>query len=128
MKDLPRKTILIVDDVPENIDVLAAILSDDYNVKIAINGEKTIKIASKTPPDLILLDIMLPDLDGYEVCRRLKQNDATKKIPVIFVTAGDEIADETLGFEAGAVDFLTKPVNPHLVRASVKTHLAVENF
>ena len=121
-----RRTILIVDDAPENIVILDRMLNRDYKVKASISGEKALHIAqSKDPPDLILLDIIMPGMDGYQVCRRLKQSSATKKIPVIFVTSKDEEKDETEGFSAGAVDFITKPVSEPIVRARVKTHLAL---
>lgn len=113
-----KKVVLVVDDASENIDVLTGILSPEYTVKAAINGERALKIAtSENKPDLILLDIMMPEMDGYEVCRRLKANKQTKAIPVIFVTAKGEVSDETLGFELGAVDYITKPVSPPIVRA-----------
>ncbi len=119
-----RQSILIVDDTPENIDVLNGILNQDYRIKAALNGERALKIAlSETPPDLILLDIMMPGMDGYEVCNRLKASAATRRIPVIFVSAKGDVADETRGFETGAVDYITKPVSPPIVRARVKTHL-----
>lgn len=124
-KTISRQTILVVDDTPENIDVLRGILSDDYRVKAAINGEKALKIAFASPPDLILLDIMMPKMNGYEVCQKLKQNPRTKRIPVIFVTAMGEIEDETRGFELGAVDYITKPVSPPIVRARVQSQLAL---
>lgn len=123
---LRKQTVLAVDDVPENIEVLAEILGADYQVKVALNGERALKIAgSPEPPDLILLDVMMPEMDGYEVCRQLKASAATQKIPIIFVTARGEVHDETLGFAVGAVDYITKPVSPPIVRARVKTHLAL---
>jgi len=127
MNDLfSKQTILAVDDVPENLAVLRGILSADYRVKVALNGEKALKIAlSDTPPDLILLDIMMPEMSGYEVCSRLKADPRTMKIPVIFVTAMGETEDETQGFKLGAVDYITKPVSPPVVHARVKTHLAL---
>ena len=119
-----KDTILVVDDIPENIDVLDGILKNLYNVKVAINGSMALKIAeSKDPPDLILLDIMMPEMDGFEVCRKLKENSKTKNIPVIFVTAKGEVQDESHGFYLGAVDYITKPVSPSIVEARVKTHL-----
>ncbi|WP_428355415.1 HD domain-containing phosphohydrolase [Methyloprofundus sp.] len=119
-------TLLIVDDTPENIDVLRGILKQDYKIKVASNGEKALRIAqSESAPDLILLDIMMPEMDGYEVCKRLKTNYATAKIPVIFVTAKDETADESLGFDIGAVDYITKPVSPPLVLRRVRTQLSL---
>jgi len=123
---LGKQTILVVDDAPENIDVLTGVLGDEYKVKVALNGPKALVIAgSANPPDLILLDIMMPEMDGYEVCTRLKKDSSTKGIPVIFVTAMDEIKDEAKGFELGAVDYITKPISPPIVCARVKTQLAL---
>src|SRR6185369_2170522 len=102
MKNRHKQTILIVDDIPANIDILSAILKENYTVKAATSGQKALVIAeSITPPDLILLDVMMPDMDGYEVCRRLKENPLTRRIPVIFVTARGEIEDESTGFACG---------------------------
>ncbi|RCU50943.1 two-component system response regulator [Corallincola luteus] len=130
MKDVTndKATILVVDDTPENIDVLAGLLRDDYNVKAAKNGEIALKIAHLSPPpELILLDIMMPGIDGYEVCRRLKEDPVTKHIPVIFVTAKISPEDELRGLELGAVDYITKPISPPIVKARVKTQLALFN-
>jgi len=119
--------ILIVDDTPENVDVLASILRQHYHIKVALNGEKALKIANSTPPpDLILLDVMMPEIDGYEVCRQLSAAPATRDIPVIFVTAKAEVEDETHGFALGAVDYITKPVSPPVVEARVRTQLALK--
>ena len=103
MSDSRKKnTVLVVDDSPENIDLLGDVLSRDYNIKVASNGAKALKIAvAENSPDIILLDIMMPDMDGYEVCRRLKSNTKTQDIPVIFVTSMSEIQDETKGLEVG---------------------------
>ncbi len=122
---LQKQTILVVDDAPENLDVIKELLIPDYIVKAAINGKTAIKIATTLPPDLILLDIMMPEMDGYEVCRRLKADPDTSKIPVIFVTAMSESIDEQRGFSVGAIDYVTKPINPDTVRARVRTHLAL---
>ena len=119
------QTVLVVDDTPENIDVLVGILKDEYHVKAAINGEMALKIVHATPPDIILLDIMMPGIDGYEVCRRLKADYTTRHIPVIFITAKIGMQDEIMGFELGAVDYITKPVSPPIVKARVRTHLAL---
>ena len=121
-EDADKPTILIVDDVPDNISVLGNILAD-YNLKAANSGAKALEIASRFRPDIILLDIMMPEMDGYAVCTRLKRNLHTKNIPVIFVTAMDEVTDEARGFELGAVDYITKPISPSVVRARVKTHI-----
>ncbi len=119
-----KATILIVDDIPENIDVLRGILKDKYKLKIAMDGQKALKIANNDPkPDIILLDIMMPGMDGYEVCRQLKENYQTAEFPVIFVTAKGEIDDESHGFDVGAVDYITKPVSAPLVLRRVQTHL-----
>jgi len=124
--ELSKQTILVVDDVPENIAVLKGVLSDGYKVKFALNGVMALKIAiSETPPDLILLDIMMPEMNGYEVCSRLKEDPRTKKIPVIFVSAMSEVNDEAQGFELGAVDYITKPVSPAIVLARVRSQLAL---
>ena len=119
-----KKTILVVDDVPENIDILKSILTPEYQVKAALSGELALKIADSAPrPDLILLDVVLPGLSGFETCRQLKEKDSTKTIPVIFVTSRDDPEDESEGFALGGMDYIHKPVNPHIVRARVKTHL-----
>jgi len=121
-----KQIILVVDDTPDNIDVLSGILRPDYKVKAALNGDKALKIAETEPqPDIILLDIMMPGMDGYEVCNKLKSNPATAKIPIIFVTAKTEVEDEQKGFELGAVDYITKPVSPPIVQARVRTQLAM---
>jgi len=121
-----KSTILVVDDTPENIDVLSGVLRAEFRVKAALNGEKAIRIANAEPrPVMILLDIMMPGMDGYEVCRQLKDNPATAKIPVIFITAKSEDKDERKGLELGAVDYITKPINPSIVLARVHTHLAL---
>lgn len=124
-KEQPK--ILIVDDERYNIHVLVNILKADYRTIIAKNGEEALKRAYAAPaPDLILLDIMMPGIDGYEVCKQLKTDPQTKEIPVIFVTAMSEIKDETRGLELGAIDYLTKPINPSIVLARVKNHLALQ--
>ncbi|MEW6677098.1 MAG: two-component system response regulator [Pseudomonadota bacterium] len=123
MQDKP--TVLVVDDVPENIDILGGILKTGYRVRAATNGPTALSLALKSPPDLILLDIMMPGMDGYEVCRQLKSHQATRKIPVIFVTAMGEVEDESRGFDVGCVDYITKPVSPPIVLHRVKTHIAL---
>ncbi|MBI2383442.1 MAG: two-component system response regulator [Gammaproteobacteria bacterium] len=125
---MPKATILVVDDTPGNIDVLHGILRGDYLVRAATTGEKALALAKAQPhPDLILLDVMMPGMDGYEVGRRLKADFETGGIPVIFVTAMNEIENEARGFELGAVDYITKPVNPAIVRARVRAQLALYN-
>jgi putative two-component system response regulator len=121
-----KSTILAVDDTPENLDVVKGVLGANYIVKAATSGPMALKIADKQTPDLILLDIMMPEMDGYEVCRRLKENKQTKDVPVIFLTAMDQTTDEAQGFELGAADYITKPVNPPILEARVATHLALK--
>lgn len=128
MDEKQAQTILIVDDIPENIDALAGVLRKDYQIKAARDGKRALEIAAgETQIDLILLDIMMPGVDGYEVCRQLKAHRVTRKIPVIFVTAMDEVANEKKGFEIGGVDFISKPISAPIVEARVKTHLALYN-
>jgi putative two-component system response regulator len=123
------KKVLIVDDATENICILVEILKDQYDVSVAINGEKALKIAAMDPSvDLILLDIMMPEMDGYEVFTKLKANPKTANIPVIFVTALNAVDNEAKGLDLGAVDYITKPFNPALVRARVKNHLELKNY
>jgi putative two-component system response regulator len=122
-----KATILVVDDTPDNLSLMTSLLKETYRVKVANNGEKALLIArSDNPPDLVLLDIMMPEMDGYEVCRRLKDNPATCNIPVIFLTAKSEIEDERKGLDGGAVDYITKPISPPIVLARVKTHLSLK--
>lgn len=130
MKALNSKpTILVVDDTPDNIDLLRAVLEDDYRTKIAVNGERALKIAAGSDqPDLILLDIMMPGMSGYDVCRALKADPSTANIPVIFVTAMSEVADEQLGLALGAVDYITKPISAPLVLARIKTQLGMKRM
>ena len=124
-----KKTILVVDDAPANIQVVNSILKDTYKVRIATNGAKALELVNVAPaPDLILLDVMMPGIDGYEVCARLKSDPGTKDIPVIFLTAQTETADETRGFEVGAVDYIHKPFSPAVVKARVQTHLVLRGI
>ncbi|MFH1871081.1 MAG: HD domain-containing phosphohydrolase [Pseudomonadota bacterium] len=117
--------LLIVDDEPQNLAALRQILAPDYQLVFARNGAEAIAAATKHVPSLILLDIEMPDMDGYAVCRALKSDPRTQHIPVIFETNLSEVADETNGFSAGAVDYIVKPVSPPIVRARVKTHLSL---
>ena len=119
----PHQTILIVDDEITNIKVLSALLRDDQKIVFATDGTTALERAQTKKPDLVLLDIMMPGLDGYQVCRKLKENPLTAHIPVIFVTAKDQEQDEADGFAAGAIDFITKPFSPLLVKARVRNHL-----
>ncbi|WP_244899870.1 response regulator [Rhodoferax fermentans] len=122
-----KATVLVVDDTPDNLSLVSGLLRDDYIVRVANNGEKALRIASsEQPPDLILLDIMMPGMDGYEVCQRLKADPKARDIRVIFLTAKAEIEDERKGFELGAVDYITKPISPPILQERVKTHLALK--
>jgi serine phosphatase RsbU (regulator of sigma subunit) len=129
LDDSAKKVILIADDVPENIEVLGKILAENYQVKIATNGFEALEIARtpNAPPDLILLDVMMPFLDGYEVCRALKKDPATSDIPIIFLTALSNQGDEYAGLELGAIDFLTKPFIPHAIELRVQNHLELHH-
>ena len=124
--DNRRHSVLIVDDTPANLALLSELLREDYRTRVANSGERALQIvASDSPPDLILLDVMMPGMTGYEVCRRLKADPATRHIPVIFVSALNEVDDETKGLDLGGVDYVTKPISPPIVRARVRTHLTV---
>ena len=117
---------LIVDDTPANLALLSEVLHDDYRTLVATSGERALQLANAPDaPDLILLDVVMPHLSGYEVCARLKQNPATRDIPVIFVSAQHEVEDETRGLGLGGVDFLAKPISPPIVKARVRTHLTL---
>ena len=119
-----QKLILIVDDTPTNIGVISGALRDSYKTKIATNGPKALSLAcAEEKPDLILLDIMMPEMDGYEVCMRLKAEPSTREIPVIFLTGQTSAEDETRGFEVGAVDYVHKPFSPAVVKARVRSHI-----
>jgi putative two-component system response regulator len=120
-------TILAVDDAPVNLSLITGLLKSHYRVKVANSGEKALRIVhSDLPPDLVLLDVMMPDLDGIEVCRRLKADPRTQHIPVIFLTAMSKSEDERIGLEVGAVDYITKPISPPILLARVRTHLQLK--
>ncbi|MEW6502122.1 MAG: response regulator [Thermodesulfobacteriota bacterium] len=125
MKQLSQCSVLLVDDTVENVDILIGVMGDFYEMMVATDGRSALEIAQNGAPDLILLDIMMPGMDGYEVCRRLKESESTREIPVIFLTAMAETADKTRGFRLGAVDYITKPFDVEEVRARVKTHLSL---
>lgn len=118
--------LLIVDDQPVNIQALYQAFSDDHQVLMATSGAQALALAASAQPDLVLIDVVMPDMNGHEVCRRLKAEPATRDIPVIFVTAHDDEAAEMLGLELGAVDFINKPISSNIVRARVKTHLTLK--
>ncbi|WP_415717085.1 hybrid sensor histidine kinase/response regulator [Maridesulfovibrio sp.] len=125
---MEKARVLIVDDMSVNIEMLSELLSTEYRVSVALNGFDAIELATSAPmPDLILLDIMMPGIDGYQVCKILKENEESRNIPVIFVTSRSEVQSEEKGFEFGAVDYVVKPFNPAVVLARVKTHIALYN-
>ncbi len=121
-------TILIVDDLPDNIRLLGEILKSDYQILVATNGQDAIALAEEKRPDLILLDIMMPDMNGYEVCERLRDATTTRDIPIIFVTAMNQIENEVVALELGAIDFLTKPVHPVITKLRVKNQLELKKY
>ncbi|MEE8350313.1 MAG: response regulator, partial [Acidobacteriota bacterium] len=117
-------TVMIVEDEPVNIDILVETLGEDYEIAVALSGEEALEDIFNLKPDLILLDIRMPGMDGYEVCRRLKADEMTRAIPIVFVTALDDTADRRLGLDLGAVDYITKPFEPDDVRAKVGEYIA----
>lgn len=119
--------ILVVDDESLNVTVLGDLLKDDYTVMVAKNGKQALKVVDKQRPDLVLLDIMMPEMDGYEVCRHLKNDPATKNIPVIFISAMGQEEDETKGLELGAVDYIRKPISPAITKSRIRTHIELRN-
>lgn len=125
MSDSNVPVVLVVDDTETNIDILVEIFSSAYEVSVAMDGETALETAFDEVPDIILLDIMMPEMDGYEVCRRLKADARTRDVPVVFVTAKTAVEDETKGLALGAVDYITKPISPPLVLARVRNHLAL---
>ena len=123
-----KQTVLIVDDMTSNIEVLNSILGSDYEVLFATNGHEAIDIAYEQVPDLILLDVIMPDMDGYAVCSYLKAEDKTRDIPVIFVTSMDQEDDESRGLDAGGIDYITKPLRPSIIKARVRNHLELKRY
>lgn len=128
LREPTRPTILVVDDTPANLALLGQMLKGDYRVKLANNGQRALDLAHTAPPDLVLCDVMMPGMSGFDVCRQLKSNPDTARIPVIFVTAAMDIEDERLGFEVGAVDYIHKPVTPLIALARIKTHLQIKQW
>jgi len=128
MRDLSESRILIVDDVRTNVDVLVEALRNDYKLSVALNGESALRSIEKTPPDLVLLDIMMPGLDGYEVCRRLRASAATREIPVMFLSALEEVKNKAEGFEVGGNDYLVKPFEVLEVKARVRSLLKAKAY
>jgi signal transduction histidine kinase len=123
-----KQTILIIEDTPANIEILSEILGDDYDIIFATNGEDGLILAADEAPDIILLDVMMPEMDGYEVCIRLKEKPETCNIPVIFVTAMGQEEDETRGLDLGAIDYITKPISPPVVKARVRNQLELKKY
>lgn len=123
-----RSRILLVDDIPGNLRLLAAALGDQYQLSAATSGPEALELAERIKPDLILLDVEMPGMDGHEVCRRLKRNPDTEYIPIMFITGRSSESDEILGLQLGAVDYLTKPFNQAIVRARVHTHLTLKRY
>ncbi len=123
MKDLSECTILIVDDAETNIDILVDILGEEYDIAVAMDGESALEAVEDDQPDLILLDIMMPEIDGFEVCKRLKGNPETANIPVVFLSALTEAEEKHKGIALGAIDFITKPFEAYEIQSKVKKHL-----
>ena len=123
-----KPTVLIADDVPANVEILTEVLGDDQEILVATTGREALETAIAQLPDLILLDIIMPDLDGYEICARLKREPATQNIPVIFVTALAQERDEARGLEIGAIDYIAKPFSPSVIRARVRNHLELRRY
>jgi putative two-component system response regulator len=124
----PLQTVMIVDDMAVNLSLIASILSDYYQVKVAKSGASALSLINQDPPDIILLDIVMPDMDGYDVCIELKSQLLTHAIPIIFVTTKNSIQDTRHGLTLGAVDFINKPINPALTLARVQTHLELKQL
>ena len=119
-----KHTVLVVDDSPDTLQLISGLLKETYRLKVATTGEKALKLAATSPvPDLILLDVMMPNMDGYEVCKHLKADPGTEQIPIIFLTARMDVDDEKRGLELGAVDYITKPISPPILQARVKSQL-----
>jgi len=121
-----RATVLLVDDLPANLSLLSSILRDDYRIQLATSGAKALELVAAGAPDLILLDVMMPEMDGYEVCKQLKANPDTCDIPVLFITARNQVEDEELGLTLGAMDYIHKPISPPIIKARVRNHIALK--
>lgn len=126
MKTISDCTVMVVDDAEVNVDILVNVLGDDYDVTVAMDGMTALEDIEANPPDLVLLDVMMPEMDGYEVCRRMKSDPRFREIPIIFVTAMGEVEDEAHGLELGAIDYIVKPISPPIVKARVKNHLELK--
>ena len=123
-----KQIVLIVDDMTANIEVLDGVLGEEYEILFATNGKDAVEIATDNQPDIILLDVVMPDMDGYEVCARLKANHQTQDIPVIFITAMNQEEEESKGLNAGGIDYITKPIRPSIVKARVRNHLELKRY
>ena len=123
-----KARLLLVDDQPLNNTIIGEALKEDYVLSAATSGEETLRCVEADPPDMVLLDVLMPEMDGFEVCQKLKQNPATADIPVIFVTSMDDTINEEYGLKVGAVDYITKPINPAIVRARVRLHIRLEQY
>src|SRR6056297_4365981 len=123
-----KQTVLIVDDVTQNIVILNSTLKDQYNTLFAKSGDEALKIAKENKPDLILLDVMMPGMNGFEVCKELKKNEELKNIPIIFVTALNDSGNESEGLNLGAVDYIRKPYNIYIVKLRVRNHLKMKQY
>src|SRR4051794_32015235 len=123
MKELSECRILIVDDVTDNVEILVSLLRGEYKLSVARDGESALRLDGTTAPDLVLLDIMMPGMDGYEVCRRLRAAPATRELPIMFLSALEDVAHKAQGFEVGGNDYLTKPFEPLEVKARVRSLL-----
>jgi len=121
-----QPVVLLVDDTPTNLSLLSNILKEKYRIKVANSGTKALELAFASPPDLILLDVMMPEMDGYEVCRQLKDNPDTRDIPVLFLTAKSQLEDEELGLSLGAMDYIHKPISPPIIKARVHNHISLK--
>ena len=128
MRELSDSRVLIVDDVKANVDVLVQALKDDYKLSVALGGQQALDAVARSAPDLVLLDIMMPDVDGYEVCRRLRAAEATRELPIMFLSSLEDIKDKTLGFEVGGNDYLTKPFEVLEVKARVRSLLKAKAY
>ncbi len=126
--DLDKCIVLIVDDTPMNIDILVDTLGDDYEMRVALDGETALKDIHEFPPDIILLDVMMPGMSGYDLCEKLKADKKTSNIPIIFITSKNDDKDEEIGLKLGAVDFITKPFNPELVKARVHNQVELKRY
>jgi putative two-component system response regulator len=123
---IERPTVIVVDDAEENLMIIESILANEYNLKLFSESQQALDFALSSPPDLILLDIMMPNIDGYEICRQLKSNPKLVDIPVIFITSKSDYEDEERGFSVGASDFINKPIYAPILLARVKTHLKIK--